>query len=241
MKTEMKVCLAAAICLMVIGHASAALAGGLSISPLRALLSPDVRIAEFNVVSSEPAPTLMQVRLFAWTQVNGVDQLTPSDNLVVGPPIFTLRPEKTQLIRVGLRNLGTLTREAAYRIVIAEVPTAPRPGLNFAFRLSMPIFVSPAMPTGPKALWSADQIDASHLRITLTNVGDQHLRIETLRIANARGAAPFYTSTQAIYVLSGQPRSWVIPLDEARSVQVLHVEGSLDGREIDQSVNVNAP
>src|SRR6202040_1964067 len=154
MKQLLKVFVPVAVCVALYVQPSTAMASGLTIFPLRADLSTQTRTAAFNVVSGESAPTLMQIHLFAWTQANGVDVLAPSDDLLVGPPIFTLKPGQTQLIRVGLRDPPTSNREVAYRIVIAEVPTAKLAGLSFVYRLSMPIFVSPIAPSGPHAQWS---------------------------------------------------------------------------------------
>jgi fimbrial chaperone protein len=231
----------AAVCLALYTQPSIAMANGLTIFPLRADLSMQTRTAAFNVVSGESAPTLMQIHLFAWTQPNGVDLLVPSDDLLVGPPIFTLKPGQTQLIRVGLRDQPTSNRELAYRIVIAEVPTAKLAGLSFVFRLSMPIFVSPTMPSGPHAQWAVDRSDALHFRITLHNSGNQHLHLIALRVVTAPGGARIFSGSAVAYVLSGQRRSWIVPIDMALGARSFRIEATTGGGELDPPVFVNVP
>lgn len=241
MKRILKHIVSAAVCLAAGLHAAAAMAGGLTIFPLRADLSTQTRIAAFNVISGESTPTLMQVHLFAWTQANGVELLAPSDDLLVGPPIFTLAPGKTQLIRVGLRSDPMSNREIAYRVVIGEVPTSKLAGLSFAFRLSMPIFVSPTMPSGPHAQWSVEHIDTRHLRLTLDNSGDEHIHVASLSVATEPADTLIFSGGPSAYVLSGQRRSWTIPVDKASDVRSLRVTVTTEGGALEAPAFVNVP
>ena len=241
MTLYLKLFISAAVCLALYSQPSVAVADGLTIFPLRADLSAQTRTAAFNVVSGESAPTLMQIHLYAWTQANGVDRLVPSDDLLVGPPIFTLNPGKTQLIRVGLRDAPTSNREVAYRIVIAEVPTTKFAGLSFVFRLSMPIFVSPMMPSGPHALWSVDKSDARHFRFTLHNSGNQHLHLVALRVVTAPGGAQIFNGSAVAYVLSDQQRSWIVPVAKAVGARSFRIESTTEGGALDPPVYVNVP
>jgi fimbrial chaperone protein len=241
MNQYLKLFISAAVCLTVFSQTSAARANGLTIFPLKADLSPQTRIAAFNVISGESTPMLMQVHLFAWTQAHGVDLLTPSDDLLVGPPIFTLQPGQTQLIRVGLRDVPTLNREVAYRIVIAEVPTTRLAGLTFAFRFSMPIFVSPMISSGPHAEWSVDKIDALHLRLTLDNRGDQHIHVVSLRVVTVPGESHIFSGNAVAYVLSDQRRTWIIPVDKARGARSFRIEATTEGGVLNPPAYVNMP
>jgi fimbrial chaperone protein len=229
MKRSLTIIVTAAICAMLCTQASVARANGLTIFPLKADLSPQVRTAAFNVVSGEAAPMLMQIHLFTWTQADGIDVLTPSDELLVGPPIFTLQPAQTQLIRVGLRDNPAENRETAYRIVIGEVPTGQRTGLTFAFRLSMPIFVSPATPSGPHAAWSVVRSDASHLRFTLHNDGDQHFHLVALRIEATPGGTPLVSGSAIAYVLADQWRSWNVSNAKVGGAHAFRIEATTEG------------
>lgn len=232
-----------AVCLVTVLHGSRAYADGLAISPLRAVLSTHVRTAGFTLISQEPNPTLVQVHLFGWSQQNGVDRLTPSDDLLVGPPIFTIQPGQTQLIRVGLRNEAATQREATYRIIIAEVPLRPRSdnGINFAFRLSMPIFVTPDKPGDVSLRWSAIKVDSSHLRLTVEDAGDRHVQLRSLRILTAPQGDLIVSFPMGAYVLAGQGRSWTLHLDKSQASNSIRILAPTDQGPIEQTIDVHAP
>jgi fimbrial chaperone protein len=234
---NMKFFAAGAVVLGLLLQGSAASASGVNILPLRAALSPQVRTASFRLASTGMTASLMQVHLLAWSQVDGADQLTPSDDLLVGPPIFTILPGQMQLVRVGLRSLAGPTHELSYRLMIDEVPTPNVAGITFAFRLSLPIFVTPQQLAGPKVRLSAERPDATHLRLTLSNTGDEHIQIKTLRVAAADGTE-LYSGAAAWYVLAGQRRSWLFSLERAFSGSLILVRGSTDGRALNESVRI---
>ena len=240
---KMKFVALLAICLVTVLHRSPAWADGLGISPLRAVLSTQVRTAGFTLTSQEPNPTLVQVHLYAWSQQKGVDQLVPSDDLLVGPPIFTIQPGQTQLIRIGLRNEPASQREATYRIIIAEVPVQPRSdnGINFAFRLSMPIFVTPDKQSDVSLLWSAVKVDPSHLRLTVEDTGDRHVQIRSLRILTAPRGDLLFNLPTATYVLAGQDRSWILRLDKSQPGGSISIFAPTDRGLIEQTIAVHTP
>jgi len=232
-----------AVCVLSLALGSRALADGLAITPLRAVLSTRVQTAGFTLISQEPNPTLVQVHLFAWTQQNGVDQLVPSDDLLVGPPIFTIQPGQTQLIRIGLRNQPASQREVTYRIIIAEVPVRPRAdnGINFAFRLSMPIFVTPDKPGEVSLHWSAVKVEASHMRLTVEDAGDRHVQVRSLRVVTAPRGDLIFSLPTAAYVLAGQNRSWMLRLNKVEASSSIRISAQTDHGPIEQTIDVHAP
>jgi fimbrial chaperone protein len=233
--------LSATCSLIMLCQTSVALADGLMIFPLKADLSPSARFASFNVTSRESIPTLMQLHVFAWTQINGIDHLAPSDDLLAGPPIFTLQPNQTQLIRVGLQDMPDSNQEVVYRLIIAEVPTVRAAGIDFAFRLSMPIFVNPMNPAGPRADWSATKVDDTHLRLTVHDSGDEHIRLTALRVVSVPDDAAIFSRKLFAYVLVGQQRSWIIPLRIVRGTRSLRVEATTDSGVLNQVISLTTP
>jgi fimbrial chaperone protein len=226
------------VCLAVLLAMTGASANNLNISPLRALLSAHVRTAAFTVANTGLSPSLIQVHLLAWSQVDGVDQLAPSDALLVGPPIFTVQPGQTQLVRIGLRTTPTSPREQTYRLVLDEVPVRTA-GITFAFRLSMPVFITAEGAVGPRIKWLAERADATHLRLTLNNTGDQHVHINFLRIVARSSGDLLYSGTSVFYVLAGQRRTWTVPLNRVLGTGLIRVTaGSADGQAFDNDVGV---
>jgi fimbrial chaperone protein len=48
------------------------------------------------------------VQLFAWSQDAGQDILQPTTDLLVSPPVFTVQPGQSQLLRIALRGAPIL-------------------------------------------------------------------------------------------------------------------------------------
>ncbi|UWX04754.1 molecular chaperone [Pseudoxanthomonas sp. NC8] len=73
------------------------------------------------------------------------DQLAPTRDLVASPAILEVAAGERQLVRLIRPRAEPSASEAAYRLVIDELPadaSAPRdPGLRFLLRYSVPVFV----------------------------------------------------------------------------------------------------
>ncbi len=93
---------AAAILAMILtGRAAAAQA--LSVLPVNIFLPPGQKATTLTVTNQGKSETAIQVRAYAWNQPDGEDQLTTSDMVVVSPPLATIAPGATQVVRLILR------------------------------------------------------------------------------------------------------------------------------------------
>jgi len=116
-------------------------------------MTPGQLTAVLTVIADGNAETSFQVRPYAWTQPNESDQLTPTSELAVSPPLGTIPPGGTQVIRLVLRQAPT-AREANYRILLDQIPPPAAPGtVRLALRLSIPVFAEPAARTAPQLQW----------------------------------------------------------------------------------------
>ena len=185
-------------------------AGSFSISPIRLDLSAGARTAALTV-RNDAQEVLVQAEMMLWEQVDGEDRLTPTRDLLVSPAVFTLPPNGSQLVRVALRNVpADVTRELAYRLILQEVPQPANPdaaGLRVTLRLSVPVFVATADPTGPDLAWSA-AASGEELVLRAQNSGDVHARILGFSIATAAGTGAPLAQPVATYILPGQSHSW---------------------------------
>jgi fimbrial chaperone protein len=167
--------------------ASAAWAGGFSLSPLR--LTIPARDASGSVVAENTgdAPIVIQVRALAWTQSDGKDARAETRDLVINPPIFKLAPGETQLVRVASRLGAPPVDERAYRAVFSEVPPrdtpVTQPGLRFAVAMDIPVFIEAAGPrSSPPIVWKAERTP-SGVRLRADNPGTVHYRITDVQLA----------------------------------------------------------
>src|SRR5690554_4325500 len=79
-------------------------AAGFSVSPISVQISNDKRVATLQIRNSSNSPISIQSEVMKWSQVSGKDQLEPSRELLVTPPIFKVDPGAVQIIRFGLRT-----------------------------------------------------------------------------------------------------------------------------------------
>src|SRR5258708_1161321 len=97
---------------------STAYATELSISPVRLDLAAEHPIASLTLTNSGNQPTIFQITPKKWTQSNGKNLLTNTDEILVTPPIVTILPNSSQVIRVGLMVNPDNNSETSYRILL---------------------------------------------------------------------------------------------------------------------------
>ncbi len=76
----------------------------LTVLPVHVQIPQGQKAATLSVTNAGSAETSIQIRAYAWSQPNGDDQLTSTDAVVVSPPIATIAPGATQIIRLVLRR-----------------------------------------------------------------------------------------------------------------------------------------
>jgi fimbrial chaperone protein len=160
-------------------------AASLSVSPVAVTLDETTHTAAITLKNEGSESRVIQTELLRWTQKNGENIHAPSRDLLVNPPIATLQPGQTQIIRVGMNREVDKAQELAYRLYVSEVPPPPKEGftgLRIALRLGLAVFVSPkAKPVG-KLDWHAARTPQGALQLTLRNSGNRHLRLTSLKV-----------------------------------------------------------
>jgi fimbrial chaperone protein len=194
-------------------------AGALSVSPLRLELSSQAATTSLTLRNGNDAATLVQAEAFVWSQENGEEKLEPATDLIVSPPVFTVAPDGSQLVRVALRRAADAERELSYRLILQEVPAEASPdftGLRVALRISLPIFVAPAAGTAePNLEFSASRNADGALVLRADNKGNGHGRVLSFTLTPTSGTGPVLQDSVASYVLPGQYRTWTIKKNES--------------------------
>jgi fimbrial chaperone protein len=201
---------------IVLAGASIASGGSFGVSPVRVTLSDDRKISKIIVRNDGAETVSMQMDLLNWSQEEGDNVLTPTRELIANPPIFTVPPGGKQLVRVGLRRAPDVQRELTYRIVIQELPPPPDPdfaGTKMLLRISLPVFVLPDVDVKPVLMWQAARTPQGALKISLTNNGNAHIQILNFKLSLLDSAQPWVTKQSSGYVLAGQSRDWILPVN----------------------------
>jgi fimbrial chaperone protein len=199
---------AAALLLSSLAAPAPAAAGTLRVDPVRLEISADRRTATVSVRNDDPTPVTIRAYALTWDQVDGEDRYGESSAVIISPPIFTIAPGATQLIRVGLRSPSAGGR--AYRVIVEEVPGAsPSGGVQVALRLNLPLFATMQAGTPADLNWSAGRQADGSWAIEAVNRGSGYVRIEPSDAATAtgiaeQGGAPFGV------VLPNSRRRWIV-------------------------------
>ena len=133
-------------------------------------------------------------------------------------------------MRIGLLRPSDAARELTYRLYLQEVPTpssAQQSVVTTALRLSLPVFVIP--PKGavaPVLNWRATAL-ADSLSLTLTNSGNAHIQVSTLKLSLSDGSL-LADEKGFTYVLAGQAHTWVIPLKQPLPGKKLRLTAQTD-------------
>lgn len=210
MATLVRACLAGLLGLVSQLGASAALAGAFQISPLRVSLSAAAPSAVLKVLNAGTEASVMQLSVMAWSQTAGQDAYLPSNEVLVTPPIFTVPPGATQIIRVVLRRAPHARREIAYRLFLQEVPTLSAQEVRVALRFAIPMFVTPlGKLSAPSLDWRVLAKAQGTWRIEAINRGDGHVQVVSFALASPTGA-PLARHQGMAYLLPDQRHQWVV-------------------------------
>ncbi len=173
----------------------AAQASDVTLMPVNVRLDRANDRATVQVMNNGQEPVLMQAEAISWTRVNGQDQDGPTTDLIVNPPVFTVQPGQTQVLRLGLRRNQELSQEGTYRIVLREVPM-PRPSdaLNVSgsvrvlVTMRVPVYVAPAQVNRGEQ-WRVTRAENGDLLAEVQNTGNVHLKVGELRLHGEGGEA----------------------------------------------------
>lgn len=223
------------------GFMELAQAGTFSISPLRTTLSAGKKVGSLTVINQGNEPTTVQLEVMSWSQTaDGQDELVLTKDILANPPIFTLPPRGKQVIRVGLRKPPSASAETTYRLIVRETPPPLKPnftGLNFALRVSVPIFVLPQGSVQAKTSWQLKQGSDGLLRLIAENTGTAHIQVINFSL---QPTALEKISTQLVYsyLLPNQKREWVIKNTNLAIGTKVHLSAETDVEPIEADLVV---
>ena len=204
------------LCLSLLVVSGRVMAGSFKVQPVRVDLSPSQAMAVLHVTNESSSSTVVQVNIKAWSQSDGRDVFAPTRDVLATPPIFTIPAGGEQIVRVGLMAPPKADREETYRIFLSQVPPKPRPGLRglqFALRISIPIFVMPtvrkAKKPEPDLRWSCKALGRNTFKVSVDNIGTAHDRLWGVTVSGSgRGSAAYKPDMGNGYLLAGALREW---------------------------------
>lgn len=178
----------------------------------------------------------MQVEAVAWAQAEGVDSYTSSEDLLVNPPLFTVQPGRSQILRVGLRQPATGERELAYRLFLREVPAVPVGSrrsdgkVSVLLELRLPVYVAPSKVVQSQQ-WRVSRDAKGQIALSVLNTGSVHLVVGELKLRAAgagRDTSPLAIMKTSVSVFPGQSRRWILHPDKPLTSPRVELEVATD-------------
>lgn len=197
-----------ALCTLLAAGSLSAQAGVFSITPVRLYMGPKDRALAVTVTNGGDAEMVLQAESFEWAQsADGQDQLTPTSDLVLAPPIVKIPPRGRQVVRLALLAPRDASRQLTYRIIVREVPeAAPAPAsgvqVQVALAMNLPVFVTPA--AAKHKLTCTLLRKESGLQAKCTNEGAAYAQVRELRVQ--RNQQPLAKFEGGTYILPGASR-----------------------------------
>jgi fimbrial chaperone protein len=175
------------------------------VRPNAVTIDADHPIAQISVSSLNARVVSFDVRVHRWMQKGAAEIVEAGEapGLIVVPPVFTIAPYDTTLLRVTFRQMPALPKsEEAYKVVMTEIV-----GSSVTRIVTVPLFVRGAPPSGTIS-YAMKRTSASAANLIIRNQSSAHVFLGKLTITS--GETTVYSGTLAVYVLAGS--TGVVPL-----------------------------
>ena len=197
---------------LLLAAAVSAIAASFSVTPVRIFMRVQDRAVAVTLTNESDAPVVLQADLYAWTQKpDGTDELVPTEDLVLSPPIVKLGAKAKQVVRLARLVPADASRQLTYRLIMREIPevTAPKDQVQItvALALSMPVFITPT-PAKRGVVCDASRGEADTLNVGCANNGSAYAQLREVVVKQGeRVVGRFQGGT---YVLPGSRK--VLPV-----------------------------
>ncbi|MBZ4037923.1 fimbrial biogenesis chaperone [Novilysobacter selenitireducens] len=188
------------------------------------------RAGRIVLANTGDAPVAAQVRVYAWTQVDGQDLLEPTDAMVASPPIMEIAAGGEQLVRVVRPTAAAVEREQAFRIVVDELPGPGEAETGSAIKVRMR-YVLPAFVRAPDPAPASLDCRIEPGAMVCHNTGGRAAQLGRSHLLVAGGRKVELSPGLLGYVLAGSTRRFELDapvMAVARSATQLEV--LLDGQ-----------
>jgi len=194
---------------------SAISAATIRLSPVNVEILSHQNASSISLFNQSNESSDLQIRVFEWTQKNGQDQLTPTDEIAISPPFLKLQPNDSYNLRVVRINPAPVSGEKTYRIIIDELPKPidsrkTAQGVNVLLRSSLPVFVV-NKDAITKLNWKIDPNQEAP-SLNISNIGNRHALLSNLTLVDKTENKnyPIKVNTVNGYILAEQARSYSI-------------------------------
>ena len=214
-------------------------AQSLSVLPVNIFLAPGQSASTLTITNQGNTKTAVQIRAFAWDQQGDSDQLEATEAVLVSPPIASIEPGASQVVRLILRK-PPQGRETTYRILVDQIPPPAEPGIvHVVLRLSIPVFAEPQTRAVPQVQFHIE-LNGGQIVLVGTNEGLRHEVIRDLELSTSDGRKLKPAPNSSPYILAGSTRRWNIPAQGPLPMpsDTFQLTGHSDNGAIEEQVRV---
>lgn len=203
---------------VIFAGSSAALQAAVTISPVIVNLASDGR-SIITVRNDRLHEVLYQISVLRWHQVDGADRYDATEDFIASPPLFTLAPAASQIVRVGLRKPVPQANEQSYRLLIAEVPQPDdkpsEPGVvQFVMQYAIPVFVAPSQRSENLPLIWRIRKDADSVVLRAENPASSHVVLNMVGLTPQWNSesSPEFVNRRRVVILAHAWQEWRFPI-----------------------------
>lgn len=166
-------------------------AGMFSVTPVRIFMTPKDKAIAVTITNESDEELVMQADLYVWKQKpDGQDDLTPTEDMFLSPPIIKLAAKSHQVVRLARMNRATPDQQLTYRMIVREIPEAKpakeKVQVQIALAFSMPVFITP--PSAKNKLDCAvERAAANSVNAVCENTGNAYAQLLDFELTNTAG------------------------------------------------------
>jgi len=192
-------------------------ASSIEVNPIRLEILKNQKITSLEIKNNSLEAIVVQLNAVKWSHSFGKEIYDNTKEILITPPIVTINPNDTQLVRVGILSSRDSQKGETYRVFVREVPQA-KPTLNLGVQtlleISIPLLVESLSPCEQKLAVAASRTGSQELKVRVQNSGDSYIIINKVKIKENKEAKPLVDQTIYNYLLPTQTKEWLLQLPQ---------------------------
>ena len=167
----------------------------IKVSPVVLEINKEKKIVTLSFTNDTGNDINIQTSALTWSQVNGEDKYSPTNDLIVIPAIVSIPAGKEQKFRISKRVIDNNSVEQAYRIYLQDVspdfvdPNNPT-GVAFKFNQDLPAYYFSGKQVYNKKFFNASICKSANPKtmcVRIENTGDFRLSLRGVKAKSLEG------------------------------------------------------
>jgi len=218
--------------------------GNFSVSPVMVSINSEAPAPNtfFTIRNDSSLPKRLQVTAYRWAQTDpSTPTLEPTEEVVLFPLLFTLEPNQSRQLRLGITAPSTPI-EKTYRVIVEELPSPQTQnnqgtGINIRLAMSIPVFFQPKQPQSQPGITNLVN-NKGKFAFNLTNTGNAHYIAKEIQVTgtDSSGKTLWQKSRQGWYVLANSAIPYGLELPKTDCQKVINLTVNL---KTDNNANVS--